>query len=383
MREIVVIGLGDGLEPIQNEFITQITNQQTQDESKRSVFFAAQPRQLLYSTSTHPHLNLKEHVEDSSYIIMDEIRTLLENCDSPQGFIIYNNNSDFFGYAIAETLLHKIKYDSPKKNIFQFSILPMLDHSFGIYNSTNIISSLSTTAEIADMAVAVQISSIFEAFNRKKHQHSSISTTTIKKYIGDLMTSLTIPLRLTCTVPNTFNTLPKLCTSLLPYPDQPFLLTSSTSNFKAALLGNPSAPPTRIPTCPELRQATVAPYNFAQSCDPRHGRYLTSLEIFQGSHIGQREVLEQMFNIGSRNSSYYVEWIPNNTKYVLHSSPPPGQYSAASIGLSTSFQYSLQSILKEGGVEGGEEVERIRELIDRYQWMQNATADDDEEEVGT
>merc|ERR1719506_2176372 len=46
--------------------------------------------------------------------------------------------------------------------------------------------------------------------------------------------------------------------------------------------------------------------------DPRHGRYLTASAIFMKNST--KEVDEQMLNVQNKNSSYFVEWIPNNIK---------------------------------------------------------------------
>ena len=53
--------------------------------------------------------------------------------------------------------------------------------------------------------------------------------------------------------------------------------------------------------------------NMMCASDPRHGRYLTASAMFRG-RIATKEVDEQMLNVQNKNSSYFVEWIPNNIK---------------------------------------------------------------------
>lgn len=53
--------------------------------------------------------------------------------------------------------------------------------------------------------------------------------------------------------------------------------------------------------------------NMMAACDPKHGRYLTAAAVFRG-HVSMKEVDEQMLNIQNKQSSYFVEWIPNNVK---------------------------------------------------------------------
>jgi hypothetical protein len=74
------------------------------------------------------------------------------------------------------------------------------------------------------------------------------------------------------------------------------------------------------------------------AADPRHGRYLTASAMFRG-RMSTKEVDEQMLNVQNKNSSYFVEWIPNNVKASVCDIPPKGlKMSATFIGNSTAIQ---------------------------------------------
>ena len=67
--------------------------------------------------------------------------------------------------------------------------------------------------------------------------------------------------------------------------------------------------------------------NMMCAADPRHGRYLTASALFRG-RMSTKEVDEQMLNVQNKNSSYFVEWIPNNVKSSVRrraTPPPPGR----------------------------------------------------------
>lgn len=49
------------------------------------------------------------------------------------------------------------------------------------------------------------------------------------------------------------------------------------------------------------------------AADPRHGRYLTCACMFRG-RLSTKDVDDQMLRVITKNSSYFVEWIPNNIK---------------------------------------------------------------------
>ena len=60
-----------------------------------------------------------------------------------------------------------------------------------------------------------------------------------------------------------------------------------------------------------------------------------------------KEVDEQMLNIQNKNSSYFVEWIPNNVKTAVCDIPPRGLKMAATfIGKLEYFNSSSLAKLK-------------------------------------
>ena len=63
----------------------------------------------------------------------------------------------------------------------------------------------------------------------------------------------------------------------------------------------------------ELTKQMFDTKNMMTACDPRQGRYLTVAAVFRG-RMSMKEVDEQMLAVQNKNSSYFVEWIPNNVK---------------------------------------------------------------------
>ena len=74
-----------------------------------------------------------------------------------------------------------------------------------------------------------------------------------------------------------------------------------------------------------------------------HGRYLTAAGLFRG-RMSSKEVDEQMLNVQNKNSSYFIEWIPNNVP--ISSTFCCRQMKAITV-LST-----RQNILSESGLGG-------------------------------
>merc|ERR1712138_341911 len=103
----------------------------------------------------------------------------------------------------------------------------------------------------------------------------------------------------------------------------------------------------RALTVPELTQQMFDAKNMMCAADPRHGRYLTVALMFRG-RMSTKEVDEQMLNVQNKNSSYFVEWIPNNVKSSVCDIPPRGlKMSATFIGNSTAIQGMFKRVSEQ------------------------------------
>merc|ERR1712167_451663 len=109
----------------------------------------------------------------------------------------------------------------------------------------------------------------------------------------------------------------KLGVNLIPFPRLHFFFTGFTP------LTSRGSQQYRALTVPELTQQMFDAKNMMCAADPRHGRYLTCSALFRG-RMSTKEVDEQMLNVQNKNSSYFVEWIPNNIKSSVCDIPPKG-----------------------------------------------------------
>merc|ERR1712195_192647 len=107
----------------------------------------------------------------------------------------------------------------------------------------------------------------------------------------------------------------KLGVNLVPFPRLHFFFTGFTP------LTSRGSQQYRALTVPELTQQMFDAKNMMCAADPRHGRYLTCSPLFRG-RMSTKEVDEQMLNVQNKNSSYFVEWIPNNIKSSVCDIPP-------------------------------------------------------------
>merc|ERR1712115_671857 len=114
--------------------------------------------------------------------------------------------------------------------------------------------------------------------------------------------------------------------------------------------------------------------------------------------MSTKEVDEQMLNVQNKNSSYFVEWIPNNIKSSICDVPPKGLKMAVTfLGNTTAIQDMFKRVAEQFTAmfrrkaflhwytgEGMDEMEfteaesNMNDLVSEYQQYQDATADDDE-----
>ncbi|XP_073102986.1 tubulin beta-7 chain-like [Elaeis guineensis] len=181
----------------------------------------------------------------------------------------------------------------------------------------------------------------------------------------------------------------KLAVNLIPFPRLHFFMVGCT----------PSPPAAPCSTEPSPSQNSLSRCGCAAS--PLHDSYLTASAMFRG-RLSTKEVDEQMINVQNKNSSDFVEWIPNNVKSSVCDIPPTGMsMSATFMGNSTSIQEMFRRVSEQFTVmfrrkaflhwytgEGMDETEfteaesNMNDLVSEYQQYQDAMAEEEDEGYG-
>jgi len=145
----------------------------------------------------------------------------------------------------------------------------------------------------------------------------------------------------------------------------------------------------------ELTHQMFDPKNIMCASDPRQGRFLTAAAMFRGK-IPTKQVDDQMINVLSKNTQYFVEWIPNNIKSSVCDVPPKDlKMSTTFVGNSTSIQEMFKRVSEQFALmfrrkaflhwytgEGMDEMEfteaesNMNDLVAEYQQYQEAGPDD-------
>jgi len=322
--------------------------------------------------------------------VMDVVRKESENCDMLQGFQFAHSLGGGTGSGLGTLLVSKVTEEYPDRITSTYSVTPSPKVSDTVVEPYNATLSLNQLIDNTDQTYCIDNEALYDICMRTL-KVSKPSYTDLNNLVSLTMSGVTTCLRF----PGQLNAdLRKLAVNMVPFPRLHFFMTGF-----APLMARGSAQ-YRALSVPELTKQMFDAKNMMTACDPRHGRYLTVAAVFRG-RVSMKEVDQQMLDVQTRNSPYFVEWIPNNVKTAVCNIPPQGlNMSGTFIGNSTSIQglfsrvgeqftmmFRRKAFLHWYTSEGMDEMEfteaesNINDLISEYQQYQEAEVEDDMDDV--
>ena len=236
-------------------------------------------------------------------------------------------------------LISKIREEFPDRIMNSYSVVPSPKVSDTVVEPYNATLSVHQLVENTDETFCIDNEALYDiCFRTLKLTNPTYGD--LNHLVSLTMSGVTTSLRF----PGQLNAdLRKLAVNMVPFPRLHFFMPGF------APLTARGSQQYRALSVPELTQQMFDAKNMMAACDPRHGRYLTVAAVFRG-RMSMKEVDEQMLGIQNKNSSYFVEWIPNNIKTAVCDIPPRGlKMSATFIGNSTAIQVcSISSLLLVG-----------------------------------
>ena len=290
-------------------------------------------------------------------------------------------NAFFLSFSLASgtLLVSKIREEYPDRIMSTYSVVPSPKVSDTVVEPYNATLSIHQLVENADQCFALDNEALYDiCFRTLKLSNPSYGD--LNHLIANAITGTTCSLRF----PGQLNCdLRKLAVNMVPFPRLHFFLVGF------APLTAQKSQSFRVLTVPELTQQAFDAKNMMCAADPRHGRYLTCAMMFRGA-MSSKEVDDQMLQMVNKNSSYFVEWIPNNLKASICDIPPVGlKMSSVFIGNSTAIQEAWKRVADQFTVmfrrkaflhwytgEGMDEMEfteaesNLNDLVSEYQQYQ-------------
>jgi len=322
--------------------------------------------------------------------IMDVCRKESEGCDMLQGFQITHSMGGGTGAGMGTLLVSKIREEYPDRIMSTYSVIPSPKVSDTVVEPYNATPSVHQLVENADQCFALDNEALYDiCFRTLKLPNPSYAD--LNKLIANAIIGTTCSLRF----PGQLNCdLRKLAVNMVPFPRLHFFLVGY------APITSKNSEAYRVLSVQELTAQAFDAKNMMCAADPRHGRYLTCAMMFRGV-MSSKEVDDQMMNMVNKNSSYFVEWIPNNLKASICDIPPQeSKMSSVFVGNSTAIQEAWKRVADQFTLmfrrkaflhwytgEGMDEMEfteaesNLNDLVSEYQQYQDATADEDDIEA--
>ena len=321
--------------------------------------------------------------------VLDVLRKEAEGCDCLQGFQITHSLGGGTGSGMGSLLISKIREEYPDRIMNTFSVVPSPKVSDTVVEPYNATLSVHQLLENTDETFCIDNEALYDICLRTL-KLASPTYGDLNHLVSMCMSGITTCLRF----PGQLNAdLRKLATNMVPFPRLHFFIPGY------APLTSRKSQQYRAPTVPDLTQQMFDPINMMAACNPRFGKYLTVATIYRG-RMSMKEVDEQILAVQNKNSSFFVEWIPNNVKTAVCDIAPRGLKMAGTfIGNSTSIQELFKRVGEQFSAmfrrkaflhwytgEGMDEMEfceaesNMKDLISEYQQYEEAEVDDEEEE---
>jgi len=349
------------------------------------------PSNFVFAQSGAGNNWAKGHYTEGAELIdsvLDVVRKEAEGCDALQGFQITHSLGGGTGSGMGTLLISKIREEFPDRLLATFSVFPSPKVSDTVVEPYNATLSIHQLIENSDQVMVLDNEALYDICYR------SLKLTTptygdLNHLVSQAMSGVTCCLRF----PGQLNSdLRKLAVNLVPFPRLHFFMIGF-----APLTARGNRDYQKL-SVPELTYQMFDPKNIMCASDPRTGRFLTAAVMFRGK-VPTQQIEEQILNIKSKNTNYFVEWIPHNIKSSVCDIPPKDlKMSATFVGNSTSIQEMFKRVQEQFSAmfrrkaflhwyigEGMDEVEfteaesNMKDLIAEYQQYQEAGVDDEVE----
>ncbi|KAI6025088.1 beta-tubulin 2 [Pisolithus microcarpus] len=322
--------------------------------------------------------------------VLDIVRRQSEGCEALQGFQIIHSLGGGTGAGLGSLLLSKLREEYPDRMLQTFSILPSPNVSETVVEPYNALLSIHQLVDNCDLTICIDNEALYEiAVRTLKIKTPAFGD--LNQIISRVMCGVSTSLRF----PGQLNgDMRKLGMNLIPFPRLHFLMPSYAPFY------DPKASAFQKMSVPELTNLLFDRRSLLVACDPRFGRYLTAACIFRGK-VSSIEADTSIAQLQRKNSSLFVEWIPDNVSVSVCSVPPVGQAQAAvALANSTSMQELFMRNLNQFSLmfkrraflhwytgegmdlmEFSEAESNTRDLVAEYQQYQEAVVDEEFEEM--
>merc|ERR1712205_226565 len=254
------------------------------------------------------------------------------DCDCLQGFQITHSLGGGTGAGMGTLLISKIREDYPDRIMMTFSIVPSPKVSDTVVEPYNCTLSVRQLVENSDESFCLDNEALYDICFRTL----KLTTPTygdlnhlVSAGLSGVTCCLRFPGQLNCDIR-------KLAVNMIPFPRLHFFMNGFA----------------RLAAVPRVDGAGAHAANVRREeydvCGGPASRPLPhGVQALPWPHVdegGRR----QMLNVQNKNSSYFIEWIPNNMKCGVCDIPPKGlKMAVCFVGNTTAIQEMFKRVAEQ------------------------------------
>merc|ERR1711951_291151 len=318
------------------------------------------------------------------------VRAQQEKCDASQAFTLYHSIGGGTGSGFGTLILLKIRDAFPDKITCSYSIYPSPKVSDTVVEPYNAVLSTHQLLENSDETFIIDNEALMNIQHNVLKVTSDADFKKMNALIAKVCSGVTCPLRFQGSINADLR---KLGTNLVPFPRLHFFMIGESP------LADVANKAYDLQTC--VSAVNQKSHAFS-NCEYESGKTMAASITFRTGMIDQ-QTCETEVNKNQKKkktNGLMVEWIPNNFKLGVVSTPRRGTaLSATSVVNTTALKAIFQRLATQFGAlfkrkaflhwykgEGMDEMEfqeadkNVRDLITEYQDKESASYASDEED---
>lgn len=243
--------------------------------------------------------------------VVENVTKLIEQCDQPQGFLVFHSFGGGTGSGFVSLLLEHLANECQKQSKLLFSVYPSPRISTAVVEPYNTVLCMHGLRGSADCNFIADNEAIYEICRRSLDIERP-SYTSLNRLIGQILSSITASLRFD----GALNVdLTEFQTNLVPYPKIRYPLVTY-----APVISPERANHEQLSVW-ELTNACFERANQLVKCDPTAGCYMACCLLYRGD-IAAGDVNASIQRLKGRRGVRFVDWCPTGFKVGLNGRPP-------------------------------------------------------------
>mmetsp|Transcript_28228 Transcript_28228/g.32349 ORF Transcript_28228/g.32349 Transcript_28228/m.32349 type:complete len:431 (-) Transcript_28228:22-1314(-) len=295
--------------------------------SASSIGDTLRPDNLVAASSGAGHNWAKGYYTEGAELIdeaLDAVRAEIERCDCLQGFQLYRSFGGGTGSGMGTLLLEKLQEEYPGNVFHDTFCLPSSYCRDGMSEVYNVLLSWAKVHESCTFGSVIDytpVSSLAARIFGTRSTYPGWNSIT-SAVMSDFSSCLRLPTR-------EMYSLPKLATSLVPYPQYPYIVHSLAPGFQ------PSVFKDQWPTLPEMVGLLGTRDTLTYDCQVNRGQNLAGLYTARGT-FDRMQFREAQILFEQDSKFQFLPYIPDAIKSTFIDDAPEDYRSSLGYAVNSS-----------------------------------------------